>query len=61
MHNFLARGIVNADYPNEASIEGWINFAKNVDPAAHEQMRRYWIGQKAKYPFLGGLFDQSAP
>lgn len=57
MHNFLARGIVNADYPNEASIEGWISFAKNVDPAAHEQMLRYWTSQKTKYPPIGDLFQ----
>ncbi len=56
MHNFLARGIVHPDYPNEASIEGWIHFAKNVDPAAYEQMFRYWNGQKTKYPPLGDLF-----
>ena len=61
MHKFLARGIVHPDYPNEASIEGWINFAKNVDRAAHKQMLRYWNNQKMKYPPIGDLFRQSAP
>lgn len=50
MHNFLARGIAHPDYPSEASIEGWIQFAKSVDRAAHEQMLRYWSAQKTKYP-----------
>jgi len=59
MHNFLARGIVNADYPNEASIEGWIHFAKNVDPAGHGQMLRYWTDQKAKYPPRGEVGNTS--
>jgi len=57
MHNFLARGIAHPDYSNEASIEGWIQFAKNVDPAAHEQMLRYWTTQKTKYPRVGGLLQ----
>lgn len=50
MHNFLARGNAHPDYPSEASIEGWVHFAKNVDLATHDQMLRYWNDQKAKYP-----------
>lgn len=49
IHNFLARGIVHPDYPDEASIKGWIQFAKNVDPAAHGQMLRHWDDQEKKY------------
>jgi len=60
IHNFLARGTVNAVYPNEASIEGWINFAKNVDPTAYEQMHRYWTSQKTKYPPSGDSSYRSA-
>jgi RNA-directed DNA polymerase len=50
MHNFLARGIANPDYPNEYSIEGWLQFLRQVDSNGYEQMRRYWEIQKLKYP-----------
>jgi RNA-directed DNA polymerase len=60
MHNFLARGIEHPDYPNESSIEGWINFAKTVDPASHEQMLRHWNAQKKKYPPIDDPFRDSA-
>jgi len=50
MHNFLAHGRVHPDYPNEASIEGWVQFLKKVDPDSYVQMARYWRAQKTKYP-----------
>jgi RNA-directed DNA polymerase len=50
MHNFLVRRRADPDYPSEASIEGWVQFLKNVDAASYDQMARYWNAQKAKYP-----------
>jgi RNA-directed DNA polymerase len=50
IHNFLARGRAHPDYPSEASIEGWVQFLKNVDTASYTQMLRYWNAQKRKYP-----------
>ncbi len=49
MHNFLAHGKAHPKYPNEASIEGWVQFLKNVDTASYNQMVRYWDAQKRKY------------
>lgn len=49
MHNFISKGRVSQDYPSEASIEGWIQFLKNVDAASYEQMTRYWEEQKKRY------------
>ncbi|MGA9054899.1 MAG: retron St85 family RNA-directed DNA polymerase [Terriglobia bacterium] len=52
MHNFLAHGTSHPDYPSEASIEGWLEFLRNVDPASRDQMVRYWTALKSKYPKL---------
>ena len=49
IHGFLAHGRSNPGYPSEASIEGWVQFLKNVDPASYSQMARYWNAQKRKY------------
>ena len=50
IHNFLARGRVHPKYSNEASIQGWIQFLKNVDVAGYDQMARYFAAQKERYP-----------
>jgi RNA-directed DNA polymerase len=49
MHNLIAHGRPHSDYPSEASIEGWVQFLKNVDTASYHQMLRYWDALKKKY------------
>jgi len=49
MHNFLAQGRPHPKYPNKASIEGWLYFLRNVDPASYNQMLRYYRAQERKY------------
>jgi hypothetical protein len=49
IHNFFAHGRVHPNYPNEASIKGWVQFLKNVDAASYDQMVRYCNAQRNKY------------
>ena len=46
---FPCRWHASSDYPNEASIEGWLQFLKNVDATSYDLMVRYWEAQKTKY------------
>lgn len=50
MYNLRAQGRPHPDYPTESSIEGWIEFVKNVDEPGHAQMLRYWTALKQRYP-----------
>lgn len=49
IHNLLADGRAHPRYPNETSIQGWIQFLRNVDATSYDQMNRYFEEQKRKY------------
>lgn len=42
MHNFLIKRVGRAPYATQAAIEGWLSYAKSVDPESAAQMSRYY-------------------
>ena len=48
MHRLITGGGKDIDYPNEESINGWLNFLKGVDETSYHQMQKYWQDLKAK-------------
>ena len=42
MHNLVNDKLTDPDYPDENSINGWLNFLKGVDERGYQQMERYW-------------------
>jgi len=42
MHNMINNKMHDHDYPDENSINGWLNFLKGVDEKGYLQMEKYW-------------------
>ena len=42
MHKLIIKGTVSWEYPNEASIEGWLSYLQSVDNESYKQMFGYY-------------------
>lgn len=50
MHHYIFGLNKDAKYASEASLNGWLNYLKDVDKESHKQMSSYWnrLKEKAK-------------